>query len=157
MSNRTPRPYHVAGQRPLSPHSIEIPAEAVVRFLDRLEPAGGGCMTLRRLAVGRPRTSSRPRAYAKVLWTDEAGNTHQIKAHRLALMLRIGPIPAGRLACHRCDNAACCSGAHLYAGTFADNEADKIHAKRIRDRGLSRVLHPVRQRPFMACRDVRMD
>jgi HNH endonuclease len=47
-----------------------------------------------------------------------AGN---IYAHRLSFRLHYGPIPAGRLILHRCNNFACVNPAHLYVGTYADN------------------------------------
>ena len=161
---RTPRPYHIAGQRPLSPDSVEIPDEAVTRFLNRLEQADNGCRTLRRLAVGRPITSSRPKSYAKILWNDADGNTHQIRAHRLALMLKLGgPIPVGLQALHRCDNDACVSAAHLYAGTHQDNMDDQKRSRLARARGAVPALHPTRyrprshlaHRPVMACTQIR--
>lgn len=45
-------------------------------------------------------------------------------AHRLAWTILRGPIPAGMLVLHKCDNPPCCNPSHLYVGTHADNSRD---------------------------------
>ncbi len=47
-------------------------------------------------------------------------------AHRVAYELTIGPIPAGMVACHTCDNPRCCNPAHVFLGTNRDNDADRV-------------------------------
>ena len=48
------------------------------------------------------------------------------KAHRMAWELVNGPIPEGKLVCHRCDNPPCCPPDHLFIGTQRDNLHDAI-------------------------------
>ena len=52
------------------------------------------------------------------------GSTMQ-KAHRVAWALSHGPIPAGQVVRHKCDNSICCNPNHLELGTQADNIRDR--------------------------------
>src|SRR5690242_6357246 len=45
--------------------------------------------------------------------------------HRLAYAWANGPIPAGMLVMHTCDNPPCCNPRHLRLGTHLDNQRDK--------------------------------
>jgi hypothetical protein len=49
-------------------------------------------------------------------------------ASHVAYELTNGPLSDGLIACHTCNNPPCCNPAHLYAGTYADNAHDAIHA-----------------------------
>lgn len=55
-----------------------------------------------------------------------------VLAHRFAWQRKNGPIPAGMVICHSCDNPPCVNPAHLWIGTHADNVADKIAKGRSR-------------------------
>lgn len=56
-----------------------------------------------------------------------------LQAHRFAWELTRGPIPAGLLVLHRCDNPPCCNSAHHFLGTHADNMADAKAKGRLRN------------------------
>lgn len=57
-------------------------------------------------------------------------------ASRVSLMLSLGrSLRAGEFACHHCDNPPCCNPSHLYAGSQAQNMADKVKRNRSVPRG----------------------
>lgn len=57
-------------------------------------------------------------------------NGKNVSLHRAAYEVYVGPIPAGKLVLHHCDNPRCHRPSHLYAGTHADNNRDVVARSR---------------------------
>lgn len=51
-------------------------------------------------------------------------------AHRLSWEIANGPIPAGMVICHACDNPPCINPAHLFIGSRSDNQNDMYKKSR---------------------------
>lgn len=51
-------------------------------------------------------------------------------AHRASWTIHNGPIPAGLLVLHKCDNKSCVNPEHLFVGTQRDNVLDMFKKRR---------------------------
>lgn len=78
-----------------------------------------------------------------------------MQAHRLAYVLASGPIPAGLLVLHSCDNPPCCNPAHLRVGTYKDNLRDMYERGRAVNRAPYGEAHPASKLTAAAVAEMR--
>ena len=56
-------------------------------------------------------------------------------AHRVSYAKFVGPIPEGKVICHKCDNPSCVRPSHLFIGTQSINMKDAFNKQRIDHKG----------------------
>lgn len=87
-----------------------------------------------RISANSTVTLSGCREWQKALNNDGYGLIRNgakiVSAHRLAYELANGPIPAGLLVRHTCDNRKCVNPDHLLVGTNQDNTRDMLERGR---------------------------
>lgn len=117
----------------MSPQAITVPLDEW--FWSKVEKVEHGCWVW---------TSTKSSNGYGVFWW----RRRRTYAHRQAYSLSRGPIPAGLLVCHHCDNPPCVRPDHLFLGTVQDNATDMILKGRSAtgDRNGSRT-HPERYDP----------
>lgn len=77
-------------------------------------------------------TGSTDHGYGKIETWSRATGAGTVKAHRLALEMKLGrPILPGLKALHHCDVKRCVNPDHLYEGTTQDNSNDAVERDRM--------------------------
>lgn len=79
--------------------------------------------------------------YGQVQSSSMAKKLGVTRAHQMAYIAWVGPIPPGAIICHTCDNPPCINPEHLYAGTWQSNMDDCIRRGRYRSGATKKKDH----------------
>lgn len=90
---------------------------------------------------------STPDGYGK-FYVRLHGKEKLFRTHRVAFFIHNGGIPDGLHVLHKCDVPPCCNPNHLWAGTHAQNMADKV----MKGRQFLSGAHPFHEHPERAPR-----
>lgn len=114
-----------------SPLAVNLSEKDIARFWSKVEKLGteAGCWIW-------TKSGKYGRLYAQ---------RQRLKVHRISWMIHRGADPGIMLVCHHCDTPSCVNPEHLFVGTVADNNDDKM--KKGRHVSISGDLHPNRMRP----------
>lgn len=77
--------------------------------------------------------------YGRFATSTTRGNVVLVLPHRYSWELHHGPVPAGLLVLHACDNPGCVNPDHLLLGTNTANMLDAYHKGRLGEK------HPLRK------------
>jgi hypothetical protein len=99
---------------------LEVDARTAERLWRMVDKSGGpdACW---------PFTGSRgTHGYGQIYVRAKKKGNRLARSNRVAYAAVYGPIPAGLIVCHRCDNPPCCNPAHLFLGDDGDNARDRV-------------------------------
>ena len=101
---------------PLLCYDVGMDVDAAIqRYESKVDRSGGpdAC---------HPWTAGRSGGYGMV-WVPERHRNEG--AHRWGYEATVGPIPAGMVVCHTCDNPPCQNPRHWFVGTHRENSKDR--------------------------------